>query len=348
MRGITKRFGQVAANDDINLELYCGEILALLGENGSGKTTLMNMLSGIYQPDSGEIYENGERIYIRSPHDAFLHGIGMIHQHYKLIEVFTAAQNIILGLDEEKMDLAKTNVRVKEICDRYGFEIDPARKVYDMSVSQKQTIEIVKVLYRGAEILILDEPTAVLTPQETQKLFNVLRNMKEDGKAIIIITHKLNEVMEVSDRVAVLRKGRYVGCVDTKDTDPQALTDMMVGHSVSLNIDRPRYEHPEKRLIVENLTCIFHLIESYSSHCNLLSADCTFHETESRTADSFCTDRFHHQSCPINTMRAVALVHDLLIIQCLSKILNFSVVCFDDHVVVNTLFCHLVYLRFIK
>ena len=163
MRGITKRFGQVAANDDINLELYCGEILALLGENGSGKTTLMNMLSGIYQPDSGEIYENGERIYIRSPHDAFLHGIGMIHQHYKLIEVFTAAQNIILGLDEEKMDLAKTNVRVKEICDRYGFEIDPARKVYDMSVSQKQTIEIVKVLYRGAEILILDEPTAVLT-----------------------------------------------------------------------------------------------------------------------------------------------------------------------------------------
>lgn len=256
MRGITKRFGQVVANDDISLELYCGEILALLGENGSGKTTLMNMLSGIYQPDSGEIYENGERIYIRSPHDAFLHGIGMIHQHYKLIEVFTAAQNIILGLDEEKMDLAKTNVRVKEICDRYGFEIDPTRKVYDMSVSQKQTIEIVKVLYRGAEILILDEPTAVLTPQETQKLFNVLRNMKEDGKAIIIITHKLNEVMEVSDRVAVLRKGRYIGCVDTKDTDPQALTDMMVGHSVSLNIDRPRYEHPKERLIVRNLTCI--------------------------------------------------------------------------------------------
>ena len=256
MRGITKRFGQVAANDDINLELYCGEILALLGENGSGKTTLMNMLSGIYQPDSGEIYENGERIYIRSPHDAFLHGIGMIHQHYKLIEVFTAAQNIILGLDEEKMDLAKTNVRVKEICDRYGFEIDPARKVYDMSVSQKQTIEIVKVLYRGAEILILDEPTAVLTPQETQKLFNVLRNMKEDGKAIIIITHKLNEVMEVSDRVAVLRKGRYVGCVDTKDTDPQALTDMMVGHAVSLNIDRPLCSNPRKKLVVENLTCL--------------------------------------------------------------------------------------------
>ena len=256
MRGITKRFGQVTANEDISLELYRGEILALLGENGSGKTTLMNMLSGIYQPDEGEIYENGDQIYIHSPRDAFLHGIGMIHQHYKLIEVFTAAQNIILGLEDEKMDLAKTNARVREICDRYGFEIDPAGKVYDMSVSQKQTVEIVKVLYRGAEVLILDEPTAVLTPQETQKLFNVLRNMKKDGKAIIIITHKLHEVMEVSDRVAVLRKGHYIGCVDTKDTNPQALTDMMVGHAVTLNIDRPRYEKPEKRLVVENLTCI--------------------------------------------------------------------------------------------
>lgn len=256
MRGITKRFGQVVANDSIDLKINRGEILALLGENGSGKTTLMNMLSGIYQPDDGEIYCNGERVYIRSPKDAFEHGIGMIHQHYKLIEVFTAAENIILGLDEEKMDLSRTSEKVRDICRKYGFDVDPSQKVYDMSVSQKQTVEIVKVLYRGADILILDEPTAVLTPQETQKLFTVLRNMKADGKAIVIITHKLHEVMEVSDKVAVLRKGKYIGTVKTSETNPQALTDMMVGHAVTLNIDRPRYDNPQKKLIVENLTCI--------------------------------------------------------------------------------------------
>ena len=233
-----------------------GEILALLGENGSGKTTLMNMLSGIYQPDEGRILEDGQEIYIRSPKDAYEHGIGMIHQHYKLIEVFTAAQNMILGLDDVKMDMRQVDARVREICERYGFEIDPSMKVYDMSVSQKQTVEIVKVLFRGANILVLDEPTAVLTPQETVKLFKVLRNMKEDGKAIVIITHKLNEVMEVSDRVSVLRKGQYIGTVETSRTNPQALTDMMVGHAVSLNIDRPRYDNPQTRLVVEGLTCV--------------------------------------------------------------------------------------------
>ncbi len=256
MRGITKRFGQVVANDAIDMDINWGEITALLGENGSGKTTLMNMLSGIYQPDGGEIFVNGEPVYIHSPKDAYQHGIGMIHQHYKLIEVFTAAQNIILGLDDEKMDLRQTNARVKEICERYGFDIDPTKKVYDMSVSQKQTVEIVKVLYRGASILILDEPTAVLTPQETRKLFQVMRNMKADGKAIIIITHKLNEVMEVSDKVAVLRKGQYIGTVNTCDTNPQALTDMMVGRAVTLNIDRPVYENPQTKLVVEGLTCV--------------------------------------------------------------------------------------------
>lgn len=256
MRGITKRFGQVVANDSINLKLCRGEILALLGENGSGKTTLMNMLSGIYQPDEGEILKDGNPIYIHSPREAYEYGIGMIHQHYKLIEVFTAAQNIILGLNDGKMDIGKAEKKVKEICDRYGFEIDPAKKVYDMSVSQKQTIEIVKMLYRGADILILDEPTAVLTPQETEKLFKVLKNMKADGKAIVIITHKLHEVMDVSDKVAVLRKGQYIGTVNTSQTNPQALTDMMVGHAVTLNIDRPKYDRPKKKLIVENLTCI--------------------------------------------------------------------------------------------
>ena len=256
MRGITKRFGQVVANDRISLKLFRGEILALLGENGSGKTTLMNMLSGISQPDEGEIFKDGAPIYIHSPREAYDYGIGMIHQHYKLIEVFTAAQNIILGLNDGKMDIRAAEKKVKEICDRYGFDIDPSRKVYDMSVSQKQTIEIVKMLYRGADILILDEPTAVLTPQETRKLFTVLKNMKNDGKAIVIITHKLHEVMEVSDKVAVLRKGQYIGTVNTSETDPQALTDMMVGHAVTLNIDRPLYPEPKKKLIVENLTCV--------------------------------------------------------------------------------------------
>ncbi len=256
MKGITKRFGQVVANDSIDLGINRGEILALLGENGSGKTTLMNMLSGIYQPDEGEVYKDGQPIYIRSPRESYEYGIGMIHQHYKLVEVFTSTQNIILGLDDGRMDLRAAEKKVKDICDRYGFEIDPSEKVYDMSVSQKQTVEIVKVLYRGADILILDEPTAVLTPQETRKLFTVLRNMKEDGKAIVIITHKLNEVMEVSDKVTVLRKGKLIGTVNTSETNPQALTDMMVGHAVSLNIDRPKYPSPKKKLVVENLTCV--------------------------------------------------------------------------------------------
>ena len=257
LRNITKRFGTVVANDGICLGLRRGEILSLLGENGSGKTTLMNMLAGIYLPDEGEILADGQPISIRSPKDAFDHKIGMIHQHYKLVDVFTAAENIVLGLDEGgRLDIKATNAKVKEICERYGFDIDPTQKIYDMSVSQKQTVEIVKVLYRGADILILDEPTAVLTPQETEKLFAVLRNMKNDGKAIVIITHKLNEVMELSDKVAVLRKGKYIGTVNTCDTNPQALTDMMVGRSVTLNIDRPRYDNPVERLVLKEVTCI--------------------------------------------------------------------------------------------
>ena len=256
LRNITKRFGQVVANKSISLELHKGEILSLLGENGSGKTTLMNMLSGIYYPDEGQIFVDGKEVEIRSPKDAFDLHIGMIHQHFKLVDVFTAAENIVLGLPGEKgkMDKAAVGKAVREIADRYGFDIDPNQKIYEMSVSQKQTVEIVKVLYRGADILILDEPTAVLTPQETEKLFSVIRNMKADGKAVIIITHKLHEVLAISDRVAILRKGAYVGDIATRDATEAKLTEMMVGEKVELNIDRPEPVNPVKRLDIAHLT----------------------------------------------------------------------------------------------
>ena len=254
MVNITKTFGEVVANNKVCLDIQRGEILSLLGENGSGKTTLMNMLAGIYFPDSGEITINGKPVTIASPKDAFDLHIGMIHQHFKLVDVLTAAENIILGLNESRVvDLKSVRESVKQICDRYGFVVDPNKKVYEMSVSEKQTLEIVKVLYRGADILILDEPTAVLTPQETQKLFCVMRNMKADGKSIIIITHKLHEVLEISDRVAVLRKGQYIGDVQTSETDAMKLTEMMVGRAVTLDIERTVPVDPKPRLIVKNL-----------------------------------------------------------------------------------------------
>ncbi len=253
VRNVTKRFGPVVANDKVCLDIYRGEILALLGENGSGKTTLMNMLSGIYFPDEGEIYINGKPVSITSPRESFRLGIGMIHQHFKLVDVFTAAENIVLGL-EEKLDMKTAIRKIQKICDDYGFDIDPRQKIYTMSVSQKQTIEIIKVLYRGADILILDEPTAVLTPQETDKLFAILRNMRNAGKAIVIITHKMHEVESLSDRVAVLRKGQYVGDVKTSETNAQELTNMMVGHAVKLNIDRSEPVNPQPRIEVRDLT----------------------------------------------------------------------------------------------
>ena len=257
MRNITKRFGPVVANDKAWLDIRRGEILSLLGENGSGKTTLMNMLSGIYYPDEGQIFVNDREVSIRSPKDAFDLGIGMIHQHFKLVDVLTAAENVILGLGGKgKLDLPAVRTRIREICDRYGFSVDPDRKIYDMSVSEKQTLEIIKVLYRGADILILDEPTAVLTPQETRKLFAVLRNMRDDGKAVVIITHKLHEVMEIADRVAVLRKGHFVGDMLIKDTTPQEMTNMMMGRPVVLNIERPAPKNPRDRLVVQNLTVV--------------------------------------------------------------------------------------------
>ena len=254
LRNITKRFGSVIANDRVSMELRRGEILAVLGENGSGKTTLMNMIAGIYRQDEGEIFIDGKEAVINSPKDSHEYGVGMIHQHFKLIDVFTAAENIILGIkDGKRYNIKAASEKVREISSKYGFVIDPEKKIYAMSVSEKQTVEIIKVLYRGADILILDEPTAVLTPQETERLFDVLRRMREDGKSIIIITHKLHEVMEISDRVTVLRKGAYVGTVNTSETNEQVLTDMMVGQKVELNIERTPPAKDYDRLIVEHL-----------------------------------------------------------------------------------------------
>ncbi|MBR5225245.1 MAG: ABC transporter ATP-binding protein [Clostridia bacterium] len=259
LRHITKTFGNVRANYDVSLNVRRGEILSLLGENGSGKTTLMNMIAGIYYPDSGEILVDGKTVEIRSPKDAYTLGIGMVHQHFKLIDVFTAAENIALVLDpNEKYDLKAITAKAKVICDQYQFDLDLNQKVYEMSVSQKQTLEIVKMLYRGAQILILDEPTAVLTPQETDKLFAVMRRMREDGKSLIIITHKLQEVLSISDRVSILRKGEYAGTVETDTATEASLTEMMVGKKVELHIDRPEPVNPHLRLSVSNLSVTNH------------------------------------------------------------------------------------------
>ena len=254
LQHVTKTFGPVVANKDVSLSVRRGEILALLGENGSGKTTLMNMIAGIYYPDEGEIYVGDKAVTIRSPRDALDLGIGMIHQHFKLVDVFTATENIALSMGGGKFDLKKVHEKARAICEKYQFALDLDQKVYEMSVSQKQTLEIVKVLYRGADILILDEPTAVLTPQETERLFTVIRNMKADGKAVIIITHKLHEVLAISDRVAILRKGEYVGDIATRDADEATLTAMMVGEKVELNIERPEPVNPVKRLDIQHLT----------------------------------------------------------------------------------------------
>ena len=255
MRGITKTFGSVVANKDVELNVRPGEILALLGENGSGKTTLMNMLSGIYAPDSGEIRVNGQPVTIASPQDAKRLGIGMVHQHFKLVDVFSAADNIWMGKEKAGFLLKKDRYdEIEAMAKKFGFDLDPRKKVHNMAVSEKQTLEIIKVLYYGAKVIILDEPTAVLTVQEIQKLFGVLRRMKEDGHSVIIITHKLNEVLEISDRVAILRKGEYVGTVNTAETNEQQLTEYMVGRKIDLNIERPVVEKTRPLLEIRDLT----------------------------------------------------------------------------------------------
>ncbi|MDD4715307.1 MAG: ABC transporter ATP-binding protein [Oscillospiraceae bacterium] len=243
MKEIRKSFGSVAANNDASLSVELGEIHALLGENGSGKSTLVNMLAGIYSPDSGSIFIGGRTVSFAAPKEAIDCGIGMVHQHFKLVDVFTAKENIAAGREKGFwLRGRRLSEKIQAIADKYGLAIDPDKKVYDMSVGEKQTVEIVKMLYRGANVLILDEPTAVLTPQETKVLFQILKNMKQHGCAIILITHKLREVMEISDRVTVLRKGETIGTVRTKDTTPRALTEMMVGRPLELKIERVRAE----------------------------------------------------------------------------------------------------------
>lgn len=257
MEGLTKTFGKVIANNNVNLEVNKGEVHALLGENGAGKSTLMNMLSGIYTPDSGSIFIRGNKVEFTSPKDSINAGIGMIHQHFKLVELFTAKENIILG---QKLSIFLNNKEmsggIRELSQKYQLDVDPDKKVYDMSVGEKQTLEILKVLYRGANILILDEPTAVLTPQETTKLFKIVRRMTEQGCAVIFISHKMNEVMEIADRITVLRKGQTIATLDKNKTNPKELTDLMVGKSVDLSIKRIEFGKKEIALEVKNLSVL--------------------------------------------------------------------------------------------
>ncbi|MCL1865412.1 MAG: ABC transporter ATP-binding protein [Spirochaetes bacterium] len=250
MVNISKSFNNVEANKNITFCVNYGEIYALLGENGAGKSTLVNILSGVYRPDSGEIYVHGEKKRFGDPRDSINSGIGMIYQHFKLIENMTATENIILGQKLghiiNKKKLRKTIIDISE---KYGFKVDPDKYIFDMSVGEKQNVEILKVLYRSADILILDEPTAVLTPQETEKLFKILLKMKEQGCAVILITHKLQEVMDISDRITILRNGEVVDTVQTSETNQKDLTAMMIGKSIDLSIER----HPilEKEVILE-------------------------------------------------------------------------------------------------
>ncbi len=258
MRGITKRFPGVLANDHVDFDVHAGEVHALLGENGAGKSTLMKILYGLYQPDEGEIYINGQRVTIHSPSDAIRLGIGMIHQHFMLVETMTVAENVALGLPSSRgllTDLDVVSQRILELADIYGLRIDPHAYIWQLSVGQQQRVEIIKALYRGASLLILDEPTAVLTPQEVEELFAIMRQMTQDGHALIFISHKLHEVIEISDRVTVLRDGRKIGTRPTSETTKAALANWMVGREVSLTLDRGEAQIGDVRLALERVSC---------------------------------------------------------------------------------------------
>lgn len=241
MSGITKDFPGIRANDNINLSLQKGEVLALLGENGAGKSTLMSILFGLYQPDTGSIKVKGKVVHIHNPNDANSLGIGMVHQHFKLVHNFTVTENIVLGMEPRKgfgMNLHDAENRVDELSRQYGLDVDPRAKIEDISVGMQQRVEILKMLYRDAEVLIFDEPTGVLTPQEIKELMKIMRNLLSEGKSIILITHKLKEIKEVADRCTVIRRGKVIGTVSVKDTSEAKMAEMMVGRSVSFSVQK--------------------------------------------------------------------------------------------------------------
>ena len=262
MLHITKEFPGIIANDDITLQLKRGEIHALLGENGAGKSTLMSVLFGLYKPEKGEIRKNGEKVTINDPNDATRLGIGMVHQHFKLVEVFTVLENIILGAETTKagfIQKKEARRKVEELSKKYGLAVDPDARVEDITVGMQQRVEILKMLYRDNEILIFDEPTAVLTPQEIEELMTIMKNLVKEGKSILFISHKLNEIMEVSDRVSVLRKGKYIGTINTAETTKEELSSMMVGRPVQLVIDKAESKPGENILEVKDVCIKSHI-----------------------------------------------------------------------------------------
>ncbi len=256
MRKITKQFGDFKANDEINLKIRKGEIHALLGENGAGKSTLMNVLSGLLQPTSGEIYMDGQAVKITSPTRANQLGIGMVHQHFMLVDAFTVTENIILGSEMSTngmLDTQKAKEEITRLSNDYGLQVDPDAYIRDISVGMQQRVEILKTLYRGANVLIFDEPTAVLTPQEIDELIEIMATLVKEGKSIILITHKLDEIKKVADRCSVIRRGRYIGTVDVEDVSSQELADMMVGRSVSFKTDKQAANVGEVVLSIKDL-----------------------------------------------------------------------------------------------
>lgn len=257
MKNITKKFGDFTANDNIDLTVHKGEIHALLGENGAGKTTLMNILYGLYQPTSGEIFINGQKVQVTNPNVAIGLGIGMVHQHFMLIDTFTVTQNIMLGMEESKglgiLDLDKATKKVEELSKKYGLYVDPNAYIQDISVGMQQRVEILKALYRGADILILDEPTAVLTPQEIEELMVIMRSLTDQGKTVIIITHKLKEIKQVADYCTIIRRGKKIDTVKVEDVSEEELASMMVGRNVSFKVDKAHKEPGEVVLEIDNL-----------------------------------------------------------------------------------------------
>ncbi len=257
MKNITKKFGDFTANDNVNLLVHKGEVHALLGENGAGKTTLMNILYGLYQPTSGEIYISGEKVKVTDPNVAIKKGIGMVHQHFMLMEPFTVAENIILGMETTKglgiLDMDKAIEEVKELAQKYGLYVDPMAKIHEISVGMQQRVEILKALYRGAEVLILDEPTAVLTPQEIHDLIKIIRNLTKEGKSIIIITHKLKEIKQVADYCTIIRRGKHIDTVDVSEVSENELASKMVGREVSFKVEKEEREAKDIALEIKDL-----------------------------------------------------------------------------------------------